>query len=315
MSDRRLFLDEYERGALPLDTSRRYTVVVRSLRLELLDSEGQPIVGEPFRVYADDSESASGRLDGAGGARVPVLFKASYQVSFPNLHDGAWGSGSPGASDPGAVVEAPYVVQRAETLQMILYRECGALDLAPTMAARGNELLFKTRSPQVLYPGDRLLVPRPGERGGKRLGLELGAVNRFCTTGATRRLRLTLKERGKPLAAAYTLEVAGLKIAGVTDATGALDEPIPLDATQARLTVNGRARTLVLGGLDPLHTVTGIQARLNNLGFHTGAVDGVIGPITRRAIRKFQASRSLIVDGIVGPKTREALARAHGEVT
>jgi peptidoglycan hydrolase-like protein with peptidoglycan-binding domain len=79
--------------------------------------------------------------------------------------------------------------------------------------------------------------------------------------------------------------------------------------------VNGRARTLVLGGLDPLHTVTGIQARLNNLGFHTGAVDGVIGPITRRAIRKFQASRSLIVDGIVGPKTREALARAHGEVT
>jgi peptidoglycan DL-endopeptidase CwlO len=40
-------------------------------------------------------------------------------------------------------------------------------------------------------------------------------------------------------------------------------------------------------------------------------VDGVYGPITRRAVKRFQARHGLVVDGIVGPQTLAALGIRH----
>jgi Transglycosylase-like domain/Putative peptidoglycan binding domain len=37
------------------------------------------------------------------------------------------------------------------------------------------------------------------------------------------------------------------------------------------------------------------------------AVDGVFGPLTERAVKRFQRRNELLVDGIVGPQTRAAL--------
>lgn len=53
--------------------------------------------------------------------------------------------------------------------------------------------------------------------------------------------------------------------------------------------------------------VSEIQARLNELGYDSGEVDGIMGPITEAAIKAFQADRGLDVDGIVGPITEMAL--------
>jgi murein DD-endopeptidase MepM/ murein hydrolase activator NlpD len=54
-------------------------------------------------------------------------------------------------------------------------------------------------------------------------------------------------------------------------------------------------------------SVAALQAGLRSLQFYRGYVDGVRGPLTRRAIFAFQRSRGLPADGIAGPQTRRAL--------
>jgi peptidoglycan hydrolase-like protein with peptidoglycan-binding domain len=53
----------------------------------------------------------------------------------------------------------------------------------------------------------------------------------------------------------------------------------------------------------------GLQIVLRQHGLYRGAIDGVQGPKTRRAIRIFQRRRGLVVDGLAGPRTRTALGR------
>lgn len=46
-----------------------------------------------------------------------------------------------------------------------------------------------------------------------------------------------------------------------------------------------------------------IQKALKAAGFYTGAIDGKIGPRTKKAITDFQKAKGLKADGKVGPKT------------
>ena len=50
-------------------------------------------------------------------------------------------------------------------------------------------------------------------------------------------------------------------------------------------------------------SVKEIQSALKNAGFYTGAVDGKIGPASKKAIEEFQKAKGLKADGKVGPKT------------
>jgi len=52
-----------------------------------------------------------------------------------------------------------------------------------------------------------------------------------------------------------------------------------------------------------------VQTALKNAGLYSGAVDGKIGPATKRAIEQFQKNNNLKADGKVGPKTWAALDR------
>ena len=55
--------------------------------------------------------------------------------------------------------------------------------------------------------------------------------------------------------------------------------------------------------------VAALQVALHAQGFYRSSIDGVYGPRTRTAVRRFQRRAGLTVDGVVGPRTRRALGR------
>ncbi len=53
--------------------------------------------------------------------------------------------------------------------------------------------------------------------------------------------------------------------------------------------------------------VTAVQKRLKQWGYYSGAVDGIYGYGTERAVKWFQEKNGLTVDGVVGEKTAAAM--------
>lgn len=55
--------------------------------------------------------------------------------------------------------------------------------------------------------------------------------------------------------------------------------------------------------------IAALQVGLRARGVYPGTVDGVLGPGTQRALRRFQRRAGLVADGVAGPQTRSALGR------
>jgi N-acetylmuramoyl-L-alanine amidase len=99
-----------------------------------------------------------------------------------------------------------------------------------------------------------------------------------------------------------------------------LDERISARAARGELRIwppgtegpaGGVVFALALGALDPVEEITGVQARLNNIGYHCGRIDGIVGPATRRALRDFQAHQGLDLTGAPDEPTRRRLREMH----
>lgn len=54
-----------------------------------------------------------------------------------------------------------------------------------------------------------------------------------------------------------------------------------------------------------------LQQKLTGEGYYNYRIDGIFGPQTRKAVRKFQRDKGLAVDGIVGPNTLSHLPRGE----
>ncbi|MBI5087415.1 MAG: peptidoglycan-binding protein [Actinobacteria bacterium] len=59
--------------------------------------------------------------------------------------------------------------------------------------------------------------------------------------------------------------------------------------------------------------VADLQSRLARLGFDCGRVDGILGPLTARAVSEFQTNCGLPADGICGHDTVRALERVMSQ--
>ena len=184
-----------------------------------------------------------------------------------------------------------------------------ALWNAPENAA----LRAKRGSPDILFPGDVVTIPDAQPR------IEDGSTenrHRFRVPSSVSTLRVTLRVNDKPLGEEpYELIVDGTLIEGTTDAAGLLEQPIAPAARAASLVLKktGAVYTFLLGHIDPITEVSGIQQRLQNLGFYIGEhVDGLYGPKTASGVRAFQEKHGLVVDGIPGPQTQSRLKEVYG---
>jgi N-acetylmuramoyl-L-alanine amidase len=183
---------------------------------------------------------------------------------------------------------------------------------------KNAEFRRKRPNPNLIFPGDRLYIP---DRDDTTLTCETGRSHRFRASNAGVFLRVALKDAtGTPYAnKQYTVLVGSELRNGRTDGEGRVIEPIAPDTSEARLTLwlgenpsaGFFAWTLRLGNLDPAETITGAQARLNNLGFPCGKVDGIIGPKTRGALRRFQKAAKLTQSAALDAATIARLKSLH----
>jgi len=175
-----------------------------------------------------------------------------------------------------------------------------------------NEAFRKKRpNPNVIHPGDRLFIPEKQTREEERAASK---SHQFRLHRSKWLLRLELRDEslkgleGVP----YTLDVAGAPtITGKTGVNGLVEAAVPASAQSATLRLAGRTIALRLAGLDPVRRVSGVQQRLNNLGFNAGAADGKLGPRTRRALSAFQAAESLDRTGAMDDETLRRLLEVH----
>jgi N-acetylmuramoyl-L-alanine amidase len=208
-----------------------------------------------------------------------------------------------------------HTVNQGEQLSSIAERY-GFSDYRTVWDHPDNAVLKQLRkSPHVLLPGDVIAIP---DRTDKKVAVETGKLHVFLLDAAPVRLRLRVQDYwGDPMASTdCMLTVEGSTFELVTDGDGYLDQEIPASAERATLTVGELELDLRIGHLDPVDAMTGLQARLNNLGYYTGEFpesgDELDEELLAFAIELFQWDNDFLVDGMKTADLLDKLRSSFG---
>jgi Putative peptidoglycan binding domain len=205
-----------------------------------------------------------------------------------------------------------HVVRQGECLSSIA-SENGFSDYR-TIYDHPDNADFKQKrpNPDLIYPGDEIAIP---DKTPSAHECQTGADHRFTIPRVRALVRVAVLETDdQPLAdTPYALRFGDQVLEGRTDDDGVLEQPVPATIEKATLALTDLDVEVELqfGELDPIDEATGVQARLNNLGFWCGEVDGKVGPKTKAALSAFQASRALEPSGELDDTTRERLSASH----
>jgi len=212
-----------------------------------------------------------------------------------------------------------YIVQKGDCLYSIA-KEHG-FSTWRTIYDHPNNAAFRQLrpDPDIIFAGDKLYIPDLEQRD------ENGNTEKrhtFKKPGHTIWIHIIVEDdEGKKLEGDYTIDIEGETFSGSLQ-NGEIERKIAADARVGTLVIKpkdaapGQVLTwsLALGALDPIDTVAGIQERLWNLGFDSGPIDNIMGPLTKAGITAFQKmafTDSKEWDGIAGPKTKAKLLEHH----
>ncbi len=211
-----------------------------------------------------------------------------------------------------------HTVVQGEHLSMIA-EEYGFFDYSLIWNNASNAQLKALRlNPNVLLPGDVVSIPD------KEQGSAACATSKRHTFAIKReklRLRLVLEDvYEKPIANApglLTLDEQQIQV--TTDGKGKIDQEIPPRVQNCVFVLNsdqtpfqGDNLSIKIGHLDPVDSLPGQEARLNNLGYRAGNSDDAGAPAFLSAVEEFQCDHGLLVDGVIGPATQAQLKKVHG---
>lgn len=290
------------------------------LALKVVDSAGEPLPGCELNVaFPNGSGSRRCRTRAGGALRIEgVPQSGQCRVELLQPHELAVEREKPSCEVSGAF----YTIREGDTL-FSLARELFLLDAEGLLAHPKNQsIAAQSASGGILPKGQRLYLPP------EALSLGLATSSRHSVTVRRPRAKLSLQletPAGEPLAQCdWALEFAEGPLRGTTDSEGRLEAALPPEAgKRVSLAVwpavapgvpAGEPHRLVLdiGGLAPLSAVEGAQARLKNLGFYSGEVDGRAGPQTSAAVKRFQRSQQLPDEGTLTAETQERLGGEYG---
>ncbi|GAC19604.1 peptidoglycan-binding domain-containing protein [Paraglaciecola arctica] len=197
----------------------------------------------------------------------------------------------------------------------------------------GNTELKSTRpNPNLLSQDDSLFVPEPIT---KKVSIASDKRHKFIKKGkATVHIKLKLQHfKAKAFEEKYSLEIGGVTIEG-TATGGVIEADVPILSHVGTLTfpdsnLNIKIRLGDLSEVEPYSNsksnIKGVQARLTNMAFNVGPVDGDLGPLTDNGVNNFQSwainnspanglssGELSAVDSIIGSLTAGSLKKVHG---
>lgn len=207
-----------------------------------------------------------------------------------------------------------YVVRAGDHLERIAHH--AGLDPDAIWNHPKNKALREKRPDRnQLREGDVVYLPIEEAR---PLPLQIGAENAFSATIPEIETHLRFGDENGPFAN-ERYRVEGLRdpvhpIEGETDANGALVLLTDVTTRVARICFEKRNRTftVMLGELDPIEEVSGVQMRLSALGYYKGTASGRWDAFTERALTNFQEAKKLTPTGKMDTETRCALKEAYG---
>lgn len=162
-----------------------------------------------------------------------------------------------------------------------------------------------------LMPGDVVVIP---DKRSKEVAAATGQQHRFRRKGIPALYRVQLFDVEEPRAnQTYRFTIDGTVINGQTDENGMLEEYVPAGAREGELVIGPDEFTVGIdfGYLDPITEISGIQKRLNNLGYFSGEPDGELDDDTRDALADFQFRFGLDDTGEPDEATIAKLQEVH----
>ena len=204
-----------------------------------------------------------------------------------------------------------YKIRQGDCISSIAYR----YNLLPETIwddPANAKLRSLRKDPNVLLPGDEVVVRRKEM---KNMPISTGKRHRFQIKGFQEKFAIQFKLGDEPRDnEAYVLNIDGTLAEGQTDENGNVEFLIPPNARTAKILFRDRGDeyTLQLGRMDPITELSGVQGRLDNLGFFYGPIDGKMSEELEQAIRDFQEANDMEPTGDLDEETRNKIEQAHG---
>ncbi len=242
-------------------------------------------------------------------------------MTFPDLDGADWdGDGALDLAEDERSEASQYTVEQGDRLPTIA-RAHGFIRWQTIWDFAKNEDLRKLRgTAHILLPGDKVAIPSKLAREAEVPG---GAAE-YVVQGASEVLRVRFAgvkcSEENPVTFKATPDTGGA-VEGTLPSTGKLEIDLPPDTSKVHVELSRAgsdadqpfaAYDFAVGGLDPSDTTAGIQARLQNLGFYTGPIDGNADDATHTAIAHFRWVKLLDDQDVVDDDFLAALHAAHG---